>query len=218
MAAIRHVSMDHPLFQEEFRIIHPDGGIRWLANLGQGYFDASGALLRIVGIVQDITERKHAEEALNQANRDLIDAKTEVDRIVEERTSELKRAYESLRIETEELQRAEAQLRQAHKMEAVGTLAGGIAHDFNNILAAIIGFSEMARDKSPEGSPVRSHMERIFSAGFRGRDLVKQILAFSRQAEQDETAAQARPDGQRGTRAPQGLAPEHGRYPHAPPE
>ena len=184
MAAIRHVSMDHPLFQEEFRIIHPDGGIRWLANLGQGYFDASGAQLRIVGIVQDITERKHAEEALNQANRDLVDAKTEVDRIVDERTSELKRAYESLRIETEELHRAEARLRQAHKMEAVGTLAGGIAHDFNNILAAIIGFSEIARDKSREGSPVRSHLERILSAGLRGRDLIKQILAFSRQGEQ----------------------------------
>ena len=136
--------------------------------------------------MQDITERKQAEEALNQANRKLIDAKSEVDRIVEERTSELKRAYESLRIETEERQRAEARLRQAHKMEAVGTLAGGIAHDFNNILAAIIGFSEMARDKSPEGSPARSHMERVFAAGIRGRDLVKQILAFSRQAEQEK--------------------------------
>ena len=183
-AAIRHVSMDHPLFREEFRIIRPDGGIRWLANLGRGYFDASGAQLRIVGIVQDITERKHAEEALNQAHRDLVHAKGEVDRIVDERTSELKRAYESLRIETEELQRAEARLHQAHKMEAVGTLAGGIAHDFNNILGAIIGFSEIARDKSPKGSPVRSHLERIFEAGIRGRDLVKQILAFTRQGEQ----------------------------------
>jgi PAS domain S-box-containing protein len=183
VAAIRHVSMDHPLFREEFRIIRPDGGIRWLANLGQGYFDGAGAQLRIIGIVQDITERKHAEEALNQANRDLVDSKGEVDRIVEERTSELKRAYESLRIETEELHRAEARLRQAHKMEAVGTLAGGIAHDFNNILGAIIGFSEIARDKSPEGSPVRSHLERILSAGLRGRDLIRQILAFSRQTD-----------------------------------
>jgi CheY-like chemotaxis protein len=71
-------------------------------------------------------------------------------------------------------------------MEAVGTLTGGIAHDFNNILAAIIGFSELAIDKSPEGSPARRLMERVFAVGLRGRDLVKQILAFSRQAEQEK--------------------------------
>jgi PAS domain S-box-containing protein len=186
VAALRGVSMDHPEFREEFRIIHPDGGIHWLANLGHGYFDGAGAPFRIVGIVQDITERKQAEEALSQANRDLVDAKSGVDRIVEERTSELKRAYESLRIETEELQRVEARLRQAHKMEAVGTLAGGIAHDFNNILAAILGFSEMAIDQIPEGSPARRSMERVFGAGLRGRDLVKQILTFSRQTEQEK--------------------------------
>ncbi|MGA2108684.1 MAG: ATP-binding protein [Syntrophorhabdales bacterium] len=136
---------------------------------------------RIYG--RDITARKQAEEALNEASRRLTEAKSEVDRIVEERTSELTKAYESLRVETEERRRAEAQLRQAHKMEAVGTLAGGIAHDFNNILAAIIGFSEIAQEKTPEESPARRHMERVFAAGIRGRDLVKQILAFSRQAE-----------------------------------
>ncbi len=90
------------------------------------------------------------------------------------------------RRETEERQLAEARLRQAHKMEAIGTLAGGIAHDFNNILAAIIGFSEMAIDKSPEGSAVRRNMERVLGAGIRGRDLVRQILAFSRQTDQEK--------------------------------
>ena len=137
-----------------------------------------------VAVFDDITGRKQAEEALKEANSRLIEAKEEVDRIVEARTSELTRAYESLRVETEERQRAEVRLRQAHKMEAIGTLAGGIAHDFNNILAAIIGFSEMARDKIPEGSPARRHVERIFTAGMRGRDLVRQILTFSRQGEQ----------------------------------
>jgi CheY-like chemotaxis protein len=65
-------------------------------------------------------------------------------------------------------------------MEAIGTLAGGIAHDFNNILAAIIGFTEMVLDDVADNRDVQHKMEQVLKAGFRGRDLVKQILAFSR--------------------------------------
>ena len=75
------------------------------------------------------------------------------------------------------------QLQQSQKMEAIGTLAGGIAHDFNNILAAIIGYAEMARDGSVEGLPVGDDIEQILQGGYRARDLVKQILTFSRQSE-----------------------------------
>lgn len=76
--------------------------------------------------------------------------------------------------------RLENQLRQSQKMEALGTMAGGVAHDFNNILAAVIGFSEMTLDELPDHSPYRYNLERVFNAGLRGRDLVKQMLAFSR--------------------------------------
>ncbi len=82
--------------------------------------------------------------------------------------------------------RLERQLRHSQKMEAVGTLAGGIAHDFNNILAAIIGFSEIASESVPEDSKASRCLKRVFDAGIRGRDLVKQILAFSRQSEQEK--------------------------------
>jgi signal transduction histidine kinase/integral membrane sensor domain MASE1/CheY-like chemotaxis protein len=76
--------------------------------------------------------------------------------------------------------RLEAELRQAQKMEAVGQLAGGIAHDFNNILAAVLGYGEMARDKLGHDPATRRYVENILTAGERGRALVAQILAFSR--------------------------------------
>jgi CheY-like chemotaxis protein/two-component sensor histidine kinase len=68
-------------------------------------------------------------------------------------------------------------------MEAIGTLAGGIAHDFNNILAAIIGFSEMVEEDIPLGKPSVQHVQRVINAASRGRELVQQILAFSRKTE-----------------------------------
>ena len=78
----------------------------------------------------------------------------------------------------------EAKMRQAQKMEAVGTLAGGIAHDFNNILSPIMGYAEMLSESLPEESVERFQAEQIYSAALRARDLVKQILSFSRQADQ----------------------------------
>jgi nitrogen-specific signal transduction histidine kinase/ActR/RegA family two-component response regulator len=79
-----------------------------------------------------------------------------------------------------ERDRLEAQLRQAQKLEAIGTLAGGIAHDFNNILAAILGYGEMALKDAPEGSAQRRHIDAAVSAGLRAKSLVERILAFSR--------------------------------------
>ncbi|MBF0588087.1 MAG: response regulator [Magnetococcales bacterium] len=81
--------------------------------------------------------------------------------------------------------RLERQLLQAQKLEAIGTLTGGIAHDFNNILAAILGFTQIAMDDLAEGDPLRAYIDEVFRAGLRGRDLVSRLLTFSRLSEQE---------------------------------
>ena len=81
------------------------------------------------------------------------------------------------------LLKSEEQRRQAQKMEAMGTLAGGIAHDFNNILSAIIGYTELAMTQIGVGSSVLPRLQEVLRAGYRAKNLVRQILTFSRQGE-----------------------------------
>ena len=87
----------------------------------------------------------------------------------------------------------EKRVRQAQKMEAIGTLAGGIAHDFNNILLPIMGYSELSSGLIPEGTRLRSYISEIQSAAERARDLVSQILTFSRQGPVERNAVNVVP-------------------------
>lgn len=85
-----------------------------------------------------------------------------------------------------ERQRLEDQLHQVQKMEAIGTLAGGIAHDFNNILSAIIGYTELAISDIPEKTETRQKLAQVLAAGDRAKEMVRQILAFSRKGEKEQ--------------------------------
>ena len=90
-----------------------------------------------------------------------------------------RQVYESKRIDME------LNLRQLQKNEAIGALAGGIAHDFNNILFPIIGFAEMLEEDIPDNSPFKEGINEILTGAKRAKELVKQILTFSRQVEQE---------------------------------
>ena len=89
-----------------------------------------------------------------------------------------------------ERRQLEIQLQQTQKMEALGTLAGGIAHDFNNILAAIIGYTEIAVADTAKESPTHDYLTRVLESGERARSLIKQILAFSRQGDMEPKPVQ----------------------------
>jgi PAS domain S-box-containing protein len=86
----------------------------------------------------------------------------------------------------------ETQVRQSHKLHALGALAGGIAHDFNNMLAAILGYTELLMDDVPRESLTWHRLQRVLTAGERAKDLVRQILTVSRQQEQERRPVQLR--------------------------
>ena len=86
---------------------------------------------------------------------------------------------------TQALDRSENQLQQVMKMQAIGTLAGGIAHDFNNILFPIIGYTELTMDDVPEDSQAKNNLVEVLKAANRAKELIQQILTFSRQNGQE---------------------------------
>jgi len=155
----------------ELRMARKDGTQFWAHLEATVTEDADGLPVSRV-VISDITDRKLAEEALRGAH-DVLELR------VQERTAELKQ-------ETRGREQAQRQLIRAQKLEALGVLSGGIAHDFNNILAGIIGFTEMALEDLSPDSPEHRRLGLVLKGAHRGRDLVKQILVFSRRSEHDK--------------------------------
>lgn len=149
-------------------------------------------LLRNVSLlerpVQPITLTSAVQSAMRARRRQyeiraLLEAREqtaqELEKLVIERTRELKEANEQLRLEMNERARVEETLRQAQKIEAIGQLTGGVAHDFNNLLMVISGGLDML-DRQTDPNRRRRLMDGMIQAAQRGASLTKQLLAFSR--------------------------------------
>ena len=123
---------------------------------------------------------------LDQERIKVQSANSELEARVQARTEQLLQANRALELEIQERKRAEKELIQVQKMEAIGTLAGGIAHDFNNILTAVIGYAELGLyKKSIDQGKIEYIFTQILSAGNRAKDLINQILTFSRQRDEE---------------------------------
>ena len=107
--------------------------------------------------------------------------------IIQVRGSDQAIFYVGVKLDVTERKNMEARLLQSRKMEAIGTLAGGIAHDFNNILASILGFNQMILIDKDNPKALTRHVHQVISAGNRAKDLVNQILTFSRRKPSQKT-------------------------------
>jgi PAS domain S-box-containing protein len=164
------------LFSIQHRTFHAaERTWRWFQSRATPVRDAGGRILEWFGTSTDIDDQVRAREVLARSHEEL-------EAQVAERTAELQNALASLRTEMTQREQAEAALRQAQKMDAVGQLTGGIAHDFNNMLQGIAGSLDMARRRIADGRIAEGQrfLDPARQAVDRAAGLTRRLLAFAR--------------------------------------
>ncbi|MGW8205020.1 response regulator (plasmid) [Sphingomonas bisphenolicum] len=146
-------------YDVEYRVMTPDGEVRWIAVRAQPTRLADGTATGLAGISIDVTDRRRMEDALRTSAATL-------EHLVEERTRELVRTQDALR--------------QSQKLEAMGQLTGGVAHDFNNLLTPIIGSLDLLHRRQVGGEREQRLISGALDSADRARTLVQRLLAFAR--------------------------------------
>ena len=275
LKALRDHLQDRLPYDVEYRLRTKSGEYRWFRARGQAIWDETGTPRRMAGSIRDITDRKKAEQTLQDSEARLLlaldalnggvwdwnvesgevhfteswcrmlgyepgeveghvrtwenalhpDDKPAVMKVLNDHFEGRSPYYSEHRMRTksgrwiwvldrgqvverdkngkpirmtgtdmnvtdrklaeEEKRRLEAQVQQAQKLESLGVLAGGIAHDLNNTLTPIMGFTALVEESLPEGSPNRENLQEVLKSGERAKNLVRQILAFSRRGDQE---------------------------------
>lgn len=157
----------------EYRTVWNDGSTHWVEIRAQLYSDRTGRASKLVGVSADITSRLEEEEHQRLLNEVLEER-------VAARTRDLEKAYATVMEEVTQRERAEQQLRQSQKMEAIGQLTGGVAHDFNNLLMAVLGNLELLRKYVGEDARAVRLIEGAQQGAKRGASLTQRLLAFAR--------------------------------------
>ncbi|KJC58056.1 chemotaxis protein CheY [Bradyrhizobium sp. LTSPM299] len=168
-------------YRIEYRVIWPDGSQHWVDVRARAVRQPDGGTKSLVGVCSDITARKTAEierEALlaqlAAERAALAELTATLEQRVEQRTTDLM-------LEVAARERAQEQLRQAQKMEAIGQLTGGVAHDFNNLLMAVMGNLDLLRKRMPKDPRLHRLVEGALQGAERGASLTQRLLAFARQ-------------------------------------
>ncbi|MGH7784430.1 MAG: histidine kinase dimerization/phospho-acceptor domain-containing protein, partial [Candidatus Binatia bacterium] len=170
------------VLDEELEIVRNDGTIIHELCRATPLRDEQGSVRGCIGIFLNITDRKQADAALQQARDALVKANEGLETRIQQRTVELQLANAALFAEREEEKRLEQQLRQAQKMESMGTLASGIAHDFNNILNIIKGYASLLQPPNKNHPESVEALQVIDETIERGAATVRQLLALARES------------------------------------
>ena len=163
--------------------VHKDGTSVPISLTVSPIRDRNNKIVGASSIARDITERKQTEAALRKVREDLARANEDLERRVQDRTAQLERAHAAILREIEEQKHLEQQLRQAQKLEGIGTLAGGIAHDFNNILNIIRAYASTIEQRRAGDDETAGDLKVIDEAINRGASVVRQLLTLARKTD-----------------------------------
>ena len=163
--------------------VHKDGTSVPISLTVSPIRDRNNKIVGASSIARDITERKQTEAALRKVREDLARANEDLERRVQDRTAQLERAHAAILREIEEQKHLEQQLRQAQKLEGIGTLAGGIAHDFNNILNIIRAYASAIERRLAGDNETGRDLKVIDEAISRGASVVRQLLTLARKTD-----------------------------------